>query len=659
MDVRGSSSTATKMNDVIYSTIEIVQQNLIHGGGGMNSNSRNNATTDLQLLSNKTDWQNGTHRNVIGIIDPTTTSNDSTLLLIGKTTANSTGDVLLMDDDPLSNDDDDPFWTKEQLILIENFPSNAFVVMGLIASTIGILGLVANGMVLFIFSKFKRLRSPPANTFIINLAFSDMLASILHSMAAYSNFNGRWAFGRLGCQLYAMGVGFFGFVSILTFSAIACERCLVIAGLATEPSAGHLLADGHWKLSRSQAQKVCAFIWLHCAILMSMPFFGLSSYLPEGMLTSCSFDYKTRTASNRAYYILLLTAGFLLPLMLICASYGRIMASVVRHARQMLSVNSHQSSAFQKLRRQTEIKMAQIVVTLILVYLTAWTPYAVVTFIGQFGPEDSQLSPMATAIPSYFAKTAVVLDPLVYGFSHPHFRASLRDYLANLADVAHINNKRKNSSSIRYNNRDGIALSHQHQHQDAGEMTNSKSWPGGRRRGYNRNNPCGGSSSGYQSRGIIAYPPSSSLSSTLNQGDKSNNSRRRMLRTFRDLSVDPVNKSTAGYQNRSSRPALSSSNNRHLIEMSGAAVSVIAGTTETMNQHRDNTNKTTDDSIIEHRRQSTAAAAAVNNFKHKLRITAECHHSESGIGSSTLSHIVVETQQQASNDIITSMLISN
>lgn len=57
---------------------------------------------------------------------------------------------------PIGSDfEDDLFWTKEQLILIENFPANAFIVMGLIVSVIGISGLVANGMVLFIFSRYN------------------------------------------------------------------------------------------------------------------------------------------------------------------------------------------------------------------------------------------------------------------------------------------------------------------------------------------------------------------------------------------------------------------------------------------------------------------------------------------------------------------------
>lgn len=88
----------------------------------------------------------------------------------------------------------------------------------------------------------------PANIFIINLAVSDMGACVLHSLAAYSNFNGRWAFGAVCCQLYGLSIGLFGLVSILTFSAIAVERCLVIT---SSP-----LGLSKWKITRSRAHKV-------------------------------------------------------------------------------------------------------------------------------------------------------------------------------------------------------------------------------------------------------------------------------------------------------------------------------------------------------------------------------------------------------------------
>ncbi|MPC78688.1 Melanopsin [Portunus trituberculatus] len=51
--------------------------------------------------------------------------------------------------------------------------------------------------------RFRRLRTP-ANTFIVNLAASDLITSVLHSMAAYSSFRHQWSFGRLGmqCEMY-------------------------------------------------------------------------------------------------------------------------------------------------------------------------------------------------------------------------------------------------------------------------------------------------------------------------------------------------------------------------------------------------------------------------------------------------------------------------
>jgi hypothetical protein len=56
----------------------------------------------------------------------------------------------------LSTSNEDPFWTKEQLLLLNHFPRNAFLITGLIVSTIGIFGLAANGTVLFIFSRYHQ-----------------------------------------------------------------------------------------------------------------------------------------------------------------------------------------------------------------------------------------------------------------------------------------------------------------------------------------------------------------------------------------------------------------------------------------------------------------------------------------------------------------------
>ncbi|XP_046671434.1 melanopsin-like [Homalodisca vitripennis] len=52
------------------------------------------------------------------------------------------------------------------------------------------------------------------------------------------------------------------------------------------------------------------------------PLFGCSQYVLEGFHTSCSWDYVTRTLSNRAYCLYLLTLGFLVPVDVILYCYA-------------------------------------------------------------------------------------------------------------------------------------------------------------------------------------------------------------------------------------------------------------------------------------------------------------------------------------------------
>lgn len=49
--------------------------------------------------------------------------------------------------------------------------------------------------------------------------------------------------------------------------------------------------------------------------------FFLGAYVPEGLLTSCSWDYMTFTPSVRAYTMLLFCFVFFIPLIAIIYSY--------------------------------------------------------------------------------------------------------------------------------------------------------------------------------------------------------------------------------------------------------------------------------------------------------------------------------------------------
>lgn len=53
----------------------------------------------------------------------------------------------------------------------------------------------------------------------------------------------------------------------------------------------------------------------------------------------------------------------------------------------------------------------------------AWTPYLIINYTGVF--EAAPISPLATIWGSLFAKANAVYNPIVYGISHPKYRAAL------------------------------------------------------------------------------------------------------------------------------------------------------------------------------------------------------------------------------------------
>ena len=182
--------------------------------------------------------------------------------------------------------------------------------------------------------------------------------------------------------------------------------------------------------------------------------FGWSSYLPEGLLVTCSWDYTSRTLSNRLYYVYLLALGFVLPVAVLIFCYSVIFLFIVRSSREITRLAtsdirvsfSKTTMSFLEHRRQTEIRTALIILSLALLCITAWTPYAIVSLIGQFGPlgDDGQvlwLSPLTTSLPAFFAKTAIVFNPFVYGFSHPQFRSSVRTILQQFSVGRRVGNK--------------------------------------------------------------------------------------------------------------------------------------------------------------------------------------------------------------------------
>ncbi|XP_040001947.1 melanopsin-like isoform X2 [Xiphias gladius] len=193
-------------------------------------------------------------------------------------------------------------------------PDHAHYIIGSFILLVGMTGMLGNALVIYVSCRSRTLRSP-SNLLVVNLAAADFLMSLTQSPVFFvASLHRRWVFGELACELYAFCGALFGITSMMTLTAIAVDRCLAI----TWPLA--LLG----RLSRRRVLAVLVGVWLYSLGWSLPPFFGWSAYVPEGLQTSCSWDYMSFTAAVRTYTILLFAFVFFVPLALIAGCYFAI-----------------------------------------------------------------------------------------------------------------------------------------------------------------------------------------------------------------------------------------------------------------------------------------------------------------------------------------------
>ncbi|XP_068977883.1 rhodopsin, long-wavelength [Bombus flavifrons] len=301
---------------------------------------------------------------------------------------------------------------------------------GILGFVIGLLGFISvsgNGMVVYIFLSTKSLRTP-SNLFVINLAISDFLMMFCMSPPMVINcYYETWVLGPLFCQIYAMLGSLFGCGSIWTMTMIAFDRYnVIVKGLSGKP------------LTINGALLRILGIWLFSLIWTIAPMFGWNRYVPEGNMTACGTDYFSKDIVSVSYILLYSIWVYFFPLFLIIWSYWFIIQAVAAHEKNMreqakkMNVASLRSSENQN--TSAECKLAKVALMTISLWFMAWTPYLVINWSGIFSLV--KISPLYTIWGSLFAKANAVYNPIVYGISHPKYRAALFARFPSLACAA-------------------------------------------------------------------------------------------------------------------------------------------------------------------------------------------------------------------------------
>ncbi|XP_035514607.1 opsin 4xb [Morone saxatilis] len=297
-------------------------------------------------------------------------------------------------------------------------PDHAHYIVAFFVFVIGALGITGNALVLFAFYSNKKLRNLP-NYFIMNLAVSDFLMAFTQSPIFFINcLYKEWVFGEMGCKMYAFCGALFGITSMINLLAISIDRYLVI----TKP-----LQAIHWN-SKRRTTLAILIVWLYSLAWSLAPLIGWSSYIPEGLMTSCTWDYVTYTLANRSYTMMLCCFVFFIPLGIIFYCYLFMFLAIRKTSREVerLGTQVRKSTLIQQKSIRSEWKLAKIAFVVIVVYVLSWSPYACVTMISWAGHADI-LTPYSKAVPAVIAKASAIYNPFIYAIIHNKYRKTLAE----------------------------------------------------------------------------------------------------------------------------------------------------------------------------------------------------------------------------------------
>ncbi|TKS89802.1 Melanopsin-A Mammalian-like melanopsin [Collichthys lucidus] len=272
---------------------------------------------------------------------------------------------------------------------------------------------------------------------ILAVGITGMLGNFL-VIYAFCSMHKRWIFGKKGCEVYAFCGALFGICSMMTLMVIAVDRYVVI----TRP----LASLG--AMSRKKALGIVAAAWVYSMGWSLPPFFGWSAYVPEGLMTSCSWDYMTFTPSVRSYTMLLFTFVFFIPLAIIIFSYCCIFRAIRHTVRAItkISCEGSRDSAKRFHKMKKEWKMAKIALIVILLYVISWAPYSCVALTAFAGYADL-VTPYMHSVPAVIAKASAIYNPIVYAITHPRYRSELSKYIPYLGVLLCVSGRDRLTSS--------------------------------------------------------------------------------------------------------------------------------------------------------------------------------------------------------------------
>lgn len=276
-----------------------------------------------------------------------------------------------------------------------------------------------NLLLLLLIGFTKKLHST-TNFLISNLAAADLIMCVfcVPLTAAYAFEVRGWLFGMFMCYFVTLMQAATVFVSVLSLTAIAVDRYVVVA----------------YPIRKRVRCKSCgytlAFIWL-ISIVVSVPTSLHTHYLDLNSIGHdmiiCEEFWKHQEMERQLYSCLMLFLSYVLPLSAVSVSYCAISCHL-----QKRSLPGAAWRAQAKWTKQKQ-KTFRILVISVMSFAFCWLPLQVVNLIRDMDEEfailDKRYVNVIQVSCHVVAMSSACFNPFIYASLHDKFRLHIRNYL--------------------------------------------------------------------------------------------------------------------------------------------------------------------------------------------------------------------------------------
>ncbi|CAG2251103.1 OPN3 [Mytilus edulis] len=169
---------------------------------------------------------------------------------------------------------------------------------------------------------------------------------------------------------------------------------------------------------------IIVVVWSHSVMNTVPPFFGWSSYKQEIFGTSCSIDWTGKSASVISYNIVVTLTCYCVHLVIFCYCYTYIIRELTTLPSPPISEHIIPVERLRWYHRVSTSRAVTVTsLSMVGVFLIAWTPYTVVSIYSIW---SDSLSTWMLLLPTLLAKSCTLLNPTVCALMSSKFRKAAR-----------------------------------------------------------------------------------------------------------------------------------------------------------------------------------------------------------------------------------------